>query len=143
LRRYDERRILEIVVAARREDLQAALDYLCRAEAADAAAMPPKLVDLLRALVEEEAKRLSACRALSNREREVLAQVEEGKTNAEIAAVLAIAPTTVRTHLEHIYRKLQVHSRTAALARSRRDAVTLTEAERFRLSAAQNAGLPH
>jgi DNA-binding CsgD family transcriptional regulator len=42
-----------------------------------------------------------------------------GKTNAAIAAKLSIAPTTVRTHLEHIYRKLDVHSRTAALARAR------------------------
>ena len=109
------------VVAARRElDLQAALDFLGRAEAADVMAMPRELVDVFRVLVEEEAERLRACRALSDREREVLALVDEGKTNAEIADVLGIAPTTVRTHLEHIYRKLDVHSRTAALARARR-----------------------
>ena len=108
-------------MAARREsDLQAALDFLSRAEVADVAAMPPELVDVLRALVKEEAERLRACRALSDREREVLTLVDEGKTNAEIADVLAIAPTTVRTHLEHVYRKLDVHSRTAALARARR-----------------------
>jgi DNA-binding CsgD family transcriptional regulator len=56
---------------------------------------------------------------LSDREREVLVCVAEGKTNRAIAAKLSIAPTTVRTHLEHIYRKLDVHSRTAALARAR------------------------
>lgn len=97
------------------------------------AAMPSELVDLLRVLVEEEAERLSARRALSDREREVLAIVNEGKTNAEIADVLAIAPTTVRTHLEHIYRKLHVHSRTAALARARpfHDHTDLTDLPRL------------
>ena len=56
---------------------------------------------------------------LTPREREILALVEEGKTNAEIAAALWISPTTVRTHLENIYAKLGVGSRTAALARVR------------------------
>ena len=56
---------------------------------------------------------------LTRREREILALVGEGKSNAEIAAELWIALGTVRTHLEHIYAKLGVRSRTAALARVR------------------------
>jgi DNA-binding CsgD family transcriptional regulator len=56
---------------------------------------------------------------LTRREREILALVGEGKSNAEIAAELWIALGTVRTHLEHIYAKLGVRSRTAALARIR------------------------
>ena len=56
---------------------------------------------------------------LTPREREILALVEEGKTNAEIAANLWISPATVRTHLENVYAKLGVGSRTAALARVR------------------------
>lgn len=56
---------------------------------------------------------------LTPREREVLGLVAEGKSNAEIAAELWIAVGTVRIHLEHIYRKLGVRSRTAALARVR------------------------
>lgn len=80
--------------------------------------MPPELVDVLRTLVEEEAERRRVCDVLSEREREVLVLLDTGKSNAEIADALSIAPTTVRTHLEHIYRKLDVHSRTAALARA-------------------------
>jgi DNA-binding CsgD family transcriptional regulator len=56
---------------------------------------------------------------LTEREREVLALVREGKTNADIAVSLWIAPGTVRRHLENVYAKLGVHSRTAALAASR------------------------
>jgi DNA-binding CsgD family transcriptional regulator len=54
---------------------------------------------------------------LTPREREILAWVARGKTNPEIAETLWIAPTTVRRHLEHIYSKLGVHTRTAAAAR--------------------------
>jgi len=39
-------------------------------------------------------------------------------TNQEIAALLLVSPHTVRTHLEHAYKKLQVHTRTAAVARA-------------------------
>jgi DNA-binding CsgD family transcriptional regulator len=54
---------------------------------------------------------------LTPREREILAWVARGKTNAEIAEILWIAPTTVRRHLENIYTKLGVRTRTAAAAR--------------------------
>jgi LuxR family maltose regulon positive regulatory protein len=56
---------------------------------------------------------------LSWREWEVLALVEEGRTNHEIAATLWISPGTVRKHLENIYGKLGVHSRTAAVTHVR------------------------
>lgn len=54
---------------------------------------------------------------LTAREREVLAWVARGKTNAEIARLLWLAPGTVRKHLENVYAKLGVSTRTAAVAR--------------------------
>jgi DNA-binding CsgD family transcriptional regulator len=57
---------------------------------------------------------------LTPREHEILDLLAEGCSNAEIASALWIAPGTVRKHLENIYAKLGVRSRTAALARLRR-----------------------
>ncbi len=57
--------------------------------------------------------------ALSTRESEVLKLVASGLSNQEIAAQLVITPGTVKKHLEHIYTRLDVHNRTAAVARAR------------------------
>jgi DNA-binding CsgD family transcriptional regulator len=54
---------------------------------------------------------------LTTRERDVLAWVARGKTNAEVAEILWVTPSTVRKHLENIYAKLGVHTRTAAVTR--------------------------
>ena len=53
---------------------------------------------------------------LSTREREVLALVAQGRTNAETAAALFISEATVKTHLQHIYAKLDVPDRASAVA---------------------------
>jgi len=63
---------------------------------------------------------------LTRRENEVLDLVAAGAANAAIAERLWISPGTVKKHLEHIYAKLEVGSRTAALARTRRS-VAATE----------------
>jgi DNA-binding CsgD family transcriptional regulator len=51
---------------------------------------------------------------LTARELHVLGLVAEGLTNPQIARRLVISPTTVRTHLENIFAKVGVHTRTAA-----------------------------
>jgi len=55
---------------------------------------------------------------LSPREGEVLVWVMRGKADKEIAALLGCGTRTVRKHLEHIYAKLDVSSRTAAVSRA-------------------------
>jgi DNA-binding CsgD family transcriptional regulator len=72
---------------------------------------------LIRIRAAREARAAQQLPGLTEREGEVLRRVSEGRTNAEIAALLYISPYTVRTHLEHIFEKLGVHTRTAAAAR--------------------------
>ncbi|HEY1350888.1 MAG TPA: LuxR C-terminal-related transcriptional regulator [Ktedonobacteraceae bacterium] len=57
---------------------------------------------------------------LSEREREVLWHISEGRSNREIADQLVVEPSTVKSHIRAIYSKLGVKSRTQALARIRR-----------------------
>jgi two-component system response regulator NreC len=47
---------------------------------------------------------------LSNREKEVLQLLAEGKSNKEVAAILYLSPYTVETHRTHIMQKLDLHS---------------------------------
>jgi DNA-binding CsgD family transcriptional regulator len=54
---------------------------------------------------------------LTVREREILEALANGATNAQIAKRLWISPYTVRAHLEHIFKKLNVKTRTEAAAR--------------------------
>jgi LuxR family maltose regulon positive regulatory protein len=56
---------------------------------------------------------------LSQREREVLRKLAEGRSNQQIARELFISIATVKTHLIHIYRKLGARTRTEALAQAR------------------------
>ena len=56
---------------------------------------------------------------LSEREREILQQIAEHKSNAEIAEQLGISPKTVRNHVSNIFAKLQVADRAEAIGRAR------------------------
>jgi DNA-binding response OmpR family regulator/DNA-binding CsgD family transcriptional regulator len=53
---------------------------------------------------------------LTDRESEVLLWVARGKTNRDIGEILGLSPRTVNKHLEHIFEKLGVETRTAAAA---------------------------
>jgi DNA-binding NarL/FixJ family response regulator len=58
--------------------------------------------------------------ALSQRELEVLALIADGATNRQAAAKLFISEATVKTHLLHVYEKLGVRDRAAAVAEAYR-----------------------
>jgi LuxR family maltose regulon positive regulatory protein len=60
-----------------------------------------------------------ALNPLSEREIEVLKLISAGKSNATIAQALFISVSTVKTHINNLYSKLGVESRTQALARGR------------------------
>jgi DNA-binding NarL/FixJ family response regulator len=58
--------------------------------------------------------------SLTPREVQILTLAGQGLSVQTIAERLTISPATVKTHLEHIYRKLDVHDRTAAVVRALR-----------------------
>jgi transcriptional regulator EpsA len=66
-----------------------------------------------------ENQEVAADHGLSGREIEILHWVRMGKTNAEIASILGISIYTVKNHLRHIFKKLDVYNRTQAISKIR------------------------
>lgn len=83
-----------------------------RAAAAGEAALAPAVSNRLR-----EARQ--ADQRLTAREAEVLTLVADGRSNRDIGRELFLSEATVKSHLVHIFAKLGVGSRTAAVARAR------------------------
>jgi DNA-binding NarL/FixJ family response regulator len=82
--------------------------------------VPPHLLGpLLRRLIQRdrEASQVEQqIRQLTPREREVLSLLVGGATAGDIAARLVVSPETVRTHLQRVLRKLEVHSQADAVS---------------------------
>ncbi len=55
--------------------------------------------------------------ALTTRQLEILNWVQQGKTNFEIASILEVSPLTVKNHLQKLFKRLNVHNRTQAVAK--------------------------
>ncbi|MFN8511827.1 MAG: response regulator transcription factor [Chloroflexia bacterium] len=91
---------------APRDDLFRAITAASRGEPVLAPAVAARLLGRLRAPAEE---------ALSAREVEVLRLVARGASNQEIARALHVSQATVKSHLIHIFGKLGVSDRTAAV----------------------------
>lgn len=84
-----------------------------RAAAAGESALAPAVASRL------DASQRSADQRLTVREAEVLQLVAAGSTNREIGQALFLSEATVKSHLVHIFTKLGVGSRTAAVAKAR------------------------
>jgi DNA-binding NarL/FixJ family response regulator len=84
-----------------------------RAAAAGESALAPAVASRL------DASQRSPDQRLTVRESEVLALVAAGSTNREIGQALFLSEATVKSHLVHIFTKLGVGSRTAAVAKAR------------------------
>lgn len=92
-----------------REELFRAIAATARGESLLAPAVAARLMRRVGAASAADPEPLTA------REREVLGRVARGQSNKEIAAELHIGETTVKTHLLHIFGKLGVDDRTAAV----------------------------
>ena len=89
-----------------REDLYSAIRATARGESVLSPGVAARLIGQMRAPAEEK---------LSSREVEVLQLVADGASNREIASRLHISQATVKSHLIHIFDKLGVSDRTAAV----------------------------
>ena len=72
---------------------------------------------LIAALLRARSRRQASSAGLTGREIAIMRLVAAGRTNSAIAHELQLSPRTVAKHLEHVYRKLGVSSRAAAVAR--------------------------
>ena len=84
-------------------------------EAAISRRLAMTLIDRYRALPDRAAGLRPVRSRLTGREWEVLDLLAGGDSTAEIAADLVLSTETVRTHLKHVYRKLDANSRAEAL----------------------------
>jgi LuxR family maltose regulon positive regulatory protein len=109
--------------AAMGDLLSATLEARQRGHLDPANRVPVRYLAKLLGAVAQEASALTADElltdSLSERELEVLALVAAGESNAGIAGKLFVSTSTVKTHINNLYRKLGARSRTQALARAR------------------------
>jgi LuxR family maltose regulon positive regulatory protein len=61
---------------------------------------------------------ISVAELLSTRERNIINLIARGQSNKEVARDLGISPETVKSHMKHIFEKLEVEKRTQAVARA-------------------------
>ncbi len=88
------------------------LIHLCRAE-------PGQAPDTLAVTTQRKTARGSDHGVLTPRESQVLALLSDGRTTGEMATLLGISISTVRSHIEHLLHKLHAHSRLEAVATGR------------------------
>ncbi|MGV8858903.1 response regulator [Rhodoglobus sp.] len=98
-----------LLKAAPQDEIVAGLRSVARGEVA----LAPSIAALLVKRMREPAPV-----SLSDRETQVLALVAEGNSNRAIAIALFVSEATVKTHLIHVFEKLEVKDRTRAVTRA-------------------------
>ncbi len=81
-------------------------------------AMTPSIANKVFSLFKKHVPVKNNAISLSSRESEVLQLLVEGLDTAKVAKKLFISIQTVRNHIRHIYKKLQVHSKSQAVAKA-------------------------
>jgi DNA-binding NarL/FixJ family response regulator len=97
------------------EDLQRAVRVVANGGAWLDPAVTGRVLAIYRTAAPAPADRDSSLEPLTSREREVLALIGQGRTNAEIAAELFVGEGTVKTHINHMFTKLRLRDRAAAV----------------------------
>lgn len=97
-----------VLKKAAASDLIAAIEAASRGEPY----LYPSVARLLVSDYLQRAPERDSFEPLSDREREVLRLVAEGRTNKQIADTLFLSIKTVQTHRDHIMKKLRMHDRT-------------------------------
>ncbi|MCX4759463.1 response regulator transcription factor [Streptomyces sp. NBC_01275] len=99
------------------DELTAAIRVVAAGDAVITPGLTHALIDAVRQQrTPRPLSRVVALDALTERERDVLVAVASGWSNAEIAARLCIAPTTVKSHVSHILAKIGARARVQAVA---------------------------
>lgn len=102
-----------LLKAAPQEEILAGIRSVAAGETVLAPSIAAKLVRRVRADASAP-----AVPTLSPRELDVLRLVADGRSNPEIARTLHIGEATVKTHLLHVFEKLEVNDRTRAVTRA-------------------------
>ncbi len=104
-----------LLKAAPPEDLIKAIRVVASGDALLAPSVTRRLIEEFAKRPEPAVRKAKQLETLTDRERDVLREVARGLTNAEIAARLHVAETTVKTHVAHVLDKLELRDRVQAV----------------------------
>lgn len=104
-----------VLKSAPAEELQRAVRAVAEGGAWLDPAVTRRVLDVYRTAPRTNGPVDVATAGLTSRERDVLVLIGEGKTNAEIARHLYVGEGTVKTHINHLFAKLDLRDRAAAI----------------------------